>query len=197
MSPLWRRGLGDSGCHGDSRWDAVKETRNVTSPVLSSCLSVRSCIALQSCWEASSDSETRGHLNGVVVFRYHQYKFIVDSVWRHDEQAPSMPDPNGNVNNWVFVRNPEPAPVDFDPNFLLQHRNLFQRFQNQIAEQFYSPTTATEDVPMNHEIPHLLTERKEPVIADTIKNRAFDVPCVCLGVYVTSDTRFSAYTQGV
>ena len=35
---------------------------------------------------------------------YHQYKFIVDGEWRHDETQPFMPDPLGNVNNWLFVR---------------------------------------------------------------------------------------------
>mmetsp|Transcript_1261 Transcript_1261/g.3771 ORF Transcript_1261/g.3771 Transcript_1261/m.3771 type:complete len:585 (+) Transcript_1261:304-2058(+) len=35
---------------------------------------------------------------------YHQYKFIVDGDWRHDESQPYMPDPLGNVNNWLFVR---------------------------------------------------------------------------------------------
>lgn len=39
--------------------------------------------------------------------RYHQYKFIVDGEWRHDETQPFMPDPLGNVNNWLFVRKPE------------------------------------------------------------------------------------------
>lgn len=38
---------------------------------------------------------------------YHQYKFIVDGEWRHDESQPFMPDPLGNVNNWLFVRKPE------------------------------------------------------------------------------------------
>ncbi|CAK0784632.1 hypothetical protein CVIRNUC_007836 [Coccomyxa viridis] len=38
---------------------------------------------------------------------YHQYKFIVDGEWRHDEMQPFMPDPLGNVNNWLFVRKPE------------------------------------------------------------------------------------------
>lgn len=42
--------------------------------------------------------------------RYHQYKFIVDGKWRHDETAPFMPDPLGNVNNWLFVRRIDPAP---------------------------------------------------------------------------------------
>ena len=41
--------------------------------------------------------------------RYHQYKFIVDGEWRHDETQPFMPDPLGNVNNWLFVRKPEGA----------------------------------------------------------------------------------------
>lgn len=41
------------------------------------------------------------------VLRYHQYKFIVDGTWRHDESQPYMPDPLGNVNNWLFVRRPE------------------------------------------------------------------------------------------
>lgn len=40
----------------------------------------------------------------VPVCRYHQYKFIVDGEWRHDESQPFMPDPLGNVNNWLFVR---------------------------------------------------------------------------------------------
>jgi len=39
---------------------------------------------------------------------YHQYKFIVDGEWRHDETQPNMPDPLGNVNNWLFVRRAEP-----------------------------------------------------------------------------------------
>ena len=43
--------------------------------------------------------------------RYHQYKFIVDGKWRHDETAPFMPDPLGNVNNWLFVRRIDPAPT--------------------------------------------------------------------------------------
>ncbi|EFJ45435.1 hypothetical protein VOLCADRAFT_63727 [Volvox carteri f. nagariensis] len=42
---------------------------------------------------------------------YHQYKFIVDGKWRHDETAPFMPDPLGNVNNWLFVRRIDPTPT--------------------------------------------------------------------------------------
>ena len=42
---------------------------------------------------------------------YHQYKFIVDGRWLHDETAPYMPDPLGNVNNWLFVRRAEPPPL--------------------------------------------------------------------------------------
>eukprot|EP00198_Chlamydomonas_reinhardtii_P013855 XP_001703192.1 predicted protein [Chlamydomonas reinhardtii] len=42
---------------------------------------------------------------------YHQYKFIVDGRWRHDETAPFMPDPLGNVNNWLFVRRIDPSPT--------------------------------------------------------------------------------------
>lgn len=43
------------------------------------------------------------------LLRYHQYKFIVDGKWRHDETAPFMPDPLGNVNNWLFVRRIDPG----------------------------------------------------------------------------------------
>lgn len=43
---------------------------------------------------------------------YHQYKFIVDGEWRHDEAQPFMPDPLGNVNNWLFVRKPESQDED-------------------------------------------------------------------------------------
>mmetsp|Transcript_6124 Transcript_6124/g.21507 ORF Transcript_6124/g.21507 Transcript_6124/m.21507 type:complete len:254 (-) Transcript_6124:2652-3413(-) len=35
---------------------------------------------------------------------YHQYKFVVDGEYRHDEAQLLMPDPLGNVNNWLFVK---------------------------------------------------------------------------------------------
>ena len=33
---------------------------------------------------------------------YHQYKFIVDGEWRHDENQAFIQDPLGNVNNWLL-----------------------------------------------------------------------------------------------
>jgi hypothetical protein len=47
---------------------------------------------------------------------YHQYKFIVDGKWMHDETAPYMPDPLGNVNNWLFVRKIELPPQQPHPS---------------------------------------------------------------------------------
>ena len=38
---------------------------------------------------------------------YHQYKFIVDGEWQHNEQEPFTQDPLGNINNWVLVKRPE------------------------------------------------------------------------------------------
>ena len=35
---------------------------------------------------------------------YHQYKFIVDGEWRHDENQAFIQDPLGNVNNWCVPR---------------------------------------------------------------------------------------------
>ncbi|KAG0622282.1 hypothetical protein M758_3G086600 [Ceratodon purpureus] len=34
---------------------------------------------------------------------YHQYKFIVDGEWRHDEQQAHMADSHGHVNNWLLI----------------------------------------------------------------------------------------------
>lgn len=34
---------------------------------------------------------------------YHQFKFIVDGKWRHDDALPVVQDPLGNLNNWVHV----------------------------------------------------------------------------------------------
>lgn len=48
-------------------------------------------------------------VSSCALSRYHQYKFIVDGKWRHDETAPFMPDPLGNVNNWLFVRRLDPG----------------------------------------------------------------------------------------
>ena len=35
---------------------------------------------------------------------YHQYKFIVDGQWRHDENQAFIQDPLGNVNNWLYMK---------------------------------------------------------------------------------------------
>jgi Glycogen recognition site of AMP-activated protein kinase len=44
-----------------------------------------------------------GWLLGVLCFRFHEYKFIVDGEWRLDNTQPFMPDSLGNVNNLVYV----------------------------------------------------------------------------------------------
>lgn len=38
---------------------------------------------------------------------YHQYKFLVDGVWRLDEQQPYVTDEHGIVNNIILVKEPE------------------------------------------------------------------------------------------
>lgn len=119
----------------------------------------------------------------ILCLRYHQYKFIVDGVWRHDERAPSVLDPNGNVNNWVFVRKPELTAGEFDRNDLLQQRYLLQELQNQIAEQLFARAAASEDVPMSDDT-LLITDRKEPVP----HNCTLWTFNGCLGVYTASDS---------
>ncbi|EFN50752.1 hypothetical protein CHLNCDRAFT_142561 [Chlorella variabilis] len=71
---------------------------------------------------------------------YHQYKFIVDGEWRHDESQPFMPDPLGNVNNWLFVRKPEgqaaPAAAGHSHNTSGGlHQSLQQHSQQQHQQQ--------------------------------------------------------------
>ncbi|XP_043724069.1 sucrose nonfermenting 4-like protein [Telopea speciosissima] len=41
---------------------------------------------------------------------YHQYKFLVDGVWRLDENQPYVTDEYGMVNNIILVKEPELAP---------------------------------------------------------------------------------------
>ncbi|PSC74424.1 sucrose nonfermenting 4 [Micractinium conductrix] len=74
---------------------------------------------------------------------YHQYKFIVDGEWRHDESQPFMPDPLGNVNNWLFVRKPEgqatpgngPAGGGLHQSLQQQAQQQQQAAQQQAAQQ--------------------------------------------------------------
>lgn len=47
---------------------------------------------------------------------YHQYKFIVDGEWRHDEAQACLPDPMGNVNNWIFVKSVDAQNVQLPLN---------------------------------------------------------------------------------
>jgi len=35
-----------------------------------------------------------------LVLSYHQYKFIVDGKWKHEEGQAFVMDPLGNTNNW-------------------------------------------------------------------------------------------------
>ena len=76
-----------------------------------------------------------------------------------------MSDPNGNVNNWVFVSRPEPAPGERERTYLLQQRHfqLLQQIENQIAGRRWPGGSLSHDVPMSDDTPHLLTERIEPV----------------------------------
>lgn len=66
---------------------------------------------------------------------YHQYKFIVDGKWRHDETAPFMPDPLGNVNNWLFVRRIDPtsSSAPFEQQHLLVQQQQVQQAQQVAA----------------------------------------------------------------
>ena len=41
---------------------------------------------------------------------YHQFKFIVDGEWRYDEQLPFMRDPDGNINNLIYIQKQGIAP---------------------------------------------------------------------------------------
>ena len=66
---------------------------------------------------------------------YHQYKFIVDGEWRHDEAQACLPDPMGNVNNWIFVKGVEapPAPtpaVNFTPHNAASRVNYVRSEEN-------------------------------------------------------------------
>lgn len=80
---------------------------------LPGCAAIRRCphtalpapAAVQHRQACSATGRTERAYNS--CYRYHQYKFIVDGSWRHDESQPYMPDPLGNVNNWLFVRRPE------------------------------------------------------------------------------------------
>eukprot|EP00877_Chromochloris_zofingiensis_P006377 jgi/Chrzof1/1993/Cz10g29010.t1 len=69
---------------------------------------------------------------------YHQYKFIVDGKWMHDETAPYMPDPLGNVNNWLFVRKIEP-PAGQHPAGMPPEQQAALMQQAQQAQQQQQP----------------------------------------------------------
>lgn len=68
---------------------------------------------------------------------YHQYKFIVDGEWRHDENQAFIQDPLGNVNNWCEHRparasnpraRPSPAATKPIPQNLPPRANNNPRF---------------------------------------------------------------------
>lgn len=66
---------------------------------------------------------------------YHQYKFIVDGEWRHDEAQACLPDPMGNVNNWIFVKSVDQTqnvqiPINFTPMSTSSKVNLVRGEEN-------------------------------------------------------------------
>ncbi|CAL5223035.1 g5490 [Coccomyxa viridis] len=72
---------------------------------------------------------------------YHQYKFIVDGEWRHDEMQPFMPDPLGNVNNWLFVRKPESQSA---PQQLQQTQSATSTGSQQMAQSSQAVSMSAE-----------------------------------------------------
>ena len=56
-------------------------------------------------WEVHPEHPGGGYFAAVVPLApgYHQFKYIVDNEWRHDPSRPHLPDPGGNLNNWVFL----------------------------------------------------------------------------------------------
>lgn len=88
----------------------------------------------------SPDSSTPGTFTCTVHLNpgYHQFKFIVDQEWRHDPGMPAMPDPIGNVNNWLFVRKPED-----------------DLGQSQVAEPAAPPTSIPATAPATVEDPRV------------------------------------------
>jgi len=60
-------------------------------------------------WEAHPEHAAQGCFAVVIplVPGYHQFKYIVDNEWRHDPARPHLPDPNGHLNNWVFLKRPD------------------------------------------------------------------------------------------
>jgi hypothetical protein len=115
--PMWLlHTLGRDGAHGASRGLTGRFCRGGPPPA-----GVRRALRLQlslsasgppinSCYSPRVAQHTPEECLLLFACRYHQYKFIVDGKWRHDETAPFMPDPLGNVNNWLFVRRVEPSP---------------------------------------------------------------------------------------
>lgn len=49
------------------------------------------------------------NLLSYLYFRF-QYKFLVDGVWRLDDQQPFVTDEHGIANNIILVREPELVP---------------------------------------------------------------------------------------
>lgn len=50
----------------------------------------------------------------------HQYKFIVDGEWRFSPEDPSIPDANGNINNYIDTTNFHPM-IDTFKKYSLPH----------------------------------------------------------------------------
>jgi hypothetical protein len=88
---------------------------------------------------------------------YHQYKFIVDGEWRHDENQAFIQDPLGNVNNWCAPRRTrQPAPI-FLPTPIPQKNKkpLASPTSNVVSHCLYLPTLSNP--PSNHHpVPQLL-----------------------------------------
>ena len=42
------------------------------------------------------------------------FKFIVDGIWRYSTEYPQAPDDNGNLNNYLDLRDPERSIIPND-----------------------------------------------------------------------------------
>ena len=91
------------GCHVARAGSLAEPAERLgrQTPLCSGCWQTETLARCCCCWVLVAYFALCG------ACRYHQYKFIVDGEWRHDETQPFMPDPLGNVNNWLFVRKPD------------------------------------------------------------------------------------------
>ncbi|KAL6548486.1 hypothetical protein OROGR_008907 [Orobanche gracilis] len=82
---------------------------------------------------------------------FHQFKFVVDGKWRHDEHQPFISNNIGTVNTILLIRKSDTRPAKLSPQMPLLCPDPNMDVDNEVLQRVVSDDTSSVPLPMMSE----------------------------------------------